>query len=161
MNRNSWIAVVVIVILIVLGIFMFRSDDAAAPGEGDATSTPLSGTTTVRPYGQVTLKLGETAAFRGITFRPTSIIEDSRCPQDVQCIQAGTVRVNVESELDSGVTRQDAIGLNATSTIDTFRISLVRAEPATSAGKTIPNSDYRLTFEVRQGAVTDSELIGK
>lgn len=160
MNRNSWIAIAVVAVLIILGIFMFRSGGTVRNDSNNADSS-LSGSTTIRPYGQVTLKLGETGSFRGISIRPTSVIEDSRCPQDVQCIQAGTVRVNIESMLNGTTTRQSVVGLNATSTIDTFRVSLVRVEPATKAGSTIPNSDYRLTFEVRQSPVTDNELIGK
>lgn len=160
MNRNSWIAVAVIIILIILGVFMFRSGDEVTNEGPNATSTN-TGITTVRPYGQVTLRIGETAAFRGISITPLSVTEDSRCAQGVQCVQAGTVRTTVESELGSGATRQDAVSLNSTTTVDTFRVSLVRVEPAAEAGETIANSDYRLTFEVRQGAVADNELIGK
>lgn len=160
MNRNSWIAVIVIVVLIIIGIFIYKSNKAPSGADIGLEGAP-SGVTTVRPYGQMEIKIGETASFRGITITPLSVIEDSRCPQNVQCIQAGTVRVNVRSELDSGATREDIVKLNSTSTIDTFKVALVKVTPNTTAGKTIANGDYRFTFEVRQGAVTDNELIGK
>ncbi|MCC4589494.1 hypothetical protein LL962_20790 [Xanthomonas sp. NCPPB 1067] len=37
--------------------------------------------------------LGETAAVDGPKVRPDQVIEDSRCPADVQCIQAGRLIV--------------------------------------------------------------------
>lgn len=48
-------------------------------------------------YGTVTARLGQTLVFPGITFSLTDIVEDSRCPKDVTCIQAGTVRVRTVS----------------------------------------------------------------
>ena len=38
-------------------------------------------------------KTGETVSAFGVSITPTATIEDSRCPTDVTCIQAGTVRV--------------------------------------------------------------------
>ncbi|HYJ30983.1 MAG TPA: hypothetical protein VEW25_11650 [Allosphingosinicella sp.] len=42
-----------------------------------------------------TLRLGETARIGGLAVRALRVEEDSRCPSNVQCIQAGTVRLAV------------------------------------------------------------------
>jgi len=45
--------------------------------------------------GAATVGLGETARLGDVDVRPLAIVEDSRCPSDVQCIWAGRVRLRV------------------------------------------------------------------
>lgn len=59
----------------------------AAPGEPAGSSAAASEITMVG--------LGESARLGDVTVRPLAILEDSRCPQDVQCIWAGRVRLRV------------------------------------------------------------------
>lgn len=159
-NRNAIVTVIVIIILLIIGIWVYRGTRNDIPSE--TATTTASNITTLRPYGRVTLGLGESAAFKGITITPLSIAEDSRCPEKVQCIQAGTVRVNVSSLLDTATApRQDIVKLNATSTIDTFAVTLVSVDPTKKSGSQIADKDYKLTFEVHQAPVTDRELMGK
>ena len=42
-----------------------------------------------------TLRLGQQARIGGLTVRALRLLEDSRCPRSVQCIQAGTVRLAI------------------------------------------------------------------
>ena len=46
--------------------------------------------------GEDATTIGEAAMFAGISLTPIAITEDSRCPADVQCIQAGTARVSTQ-----------------------------------------------------------------
>lgn len=43
--------------------------------------------------GVVTVRLGETARLGGLSVRPVAVVEDSRCPSDVQCVWAGRLRL--------------------------------------------------------------------
>ena len=43
--------------------------------------------------GAVSVRLGGTARLGDITVRPIAVIEDSRCPSDVQCVWAGRMRL--------------------------------------------------------------------
>jgi hypothetical protein len=158
-QRNySWVWILIVIIVLVAGIFIYRSSsDDTYTGSPEATST---GSVTILPYGRATLSLGEEATFRGITIKPVSVLEDSRCPAGVQCIQAGTVRINVESQVGN-TTRQDIVRLGSATTVDTFAVTLVSVLPATKAGSQIPSGDYIFTFDVHQSAVVDEELIGK
>ena len=51
-------------------------------------------TTTAPTDGVVEAGIGETARFGAVTVRPTAVLEDSRCPEDVECIWAGRVRIS-------------------------------------------------------------------
>ena len=42
------------------------------------------------------LTLGETASTNGVTFHFKEVLEDSRCPENVQCVWAGQARVQVD-----------------------------------------------------------------
>ncbi|MBX4209443.1 hypothetical protein KW799_02025 [Candidatus Parcubacteria bacterium] len=157
-QRNSWIAgVVVLLIIIVGGVYLWRSN--ANPGNSTATTTP-SGSTMMLPYGRTTLGIDQEGVFRGITIRPLSVAEDSRCGAGVQCIQAGTVRVVVRSDLGAGSSRQDTVALGSTTPVSTFTISLISVEPSAKAGAKIADKDYRFTFEVHQNG-DGSGLEGK
>lgn len=43
--------------------------------------------------GTATAKLGQTARLGDVTVRPIAVIEDSRCPRDVECVWAGRLRL--------------------------------------------------------------------
>jgi hypothetical protein len=163
-ERNYVVGGIIALLVLVLAIyFVARNNDNAEGVNATSTNSSTNATSTggiVLPYGRTTLGLGDTATFRGISITPKRLVEDSRCAVDVQCIQAGTVRVSVESEIN-GTTRQDAVRLGATTTIDTFAVSLVSVSPEARSTVDIDDEDYRFTFEVRQSAVVDEELIGK
>jgi hypothetical protein len=166
-ERNYVIGGIIVLIILVGGVYLF-SKNRTSTGSNNATSTGANATSTgtttggmILPYGRATIGVGETAKFRGISITPMSVIEDSRCPEGVQCIQAGTVRVNVRSTFDNGSGRQDPIRLGSSTTVNTFAITLVTVEPRADADTEIDDNDYEFTFEVRQSAVVDNELIGK
>ena len=58
----------------------------------------------------VALALGGHSRIFGLDISPVRIVEDSRCPTGVQCIQAGTVRLLVRIEDRSG-TREATLTL--------------------------------------------------
>lgn len=114
----------------------------------DCTPSNVSVSQTgVLPYGNVTLKLGELAIFKNISIRSIAIVEDSRCPVDVQCIQAGTVRVKIEVASGMG-TSTSIVKLGVAFTTEGERITLTAAIPENRSQAPIAVSDYRLTFNV-------------
>lgn len=97
----------------------------------------------------LTLGMGESGSALDITIVPQEVLEDSRCPMDVQCIQAGTVRVSTTLESPSGTAPQLFI-LNQPITTETRTVVLVQVLPAPKAGEPIATSTYQFVFEVRQ-----------
>jgi hypothetical protein len=93
---------------------------AAAPdGLVDRTASAAPGTVEVR--------LGETARLGGLTVRPIAVIEDSRCPGDVDCVWAGRLRLRVAV---SGVGETELILGQAFALPGGGTLTLVSAMPA-------------------------------
>lgn len=122
--------------------------DTSTPAE---PGTPAPGSST-HPYGRVTLKIGETAVFKDLTITPTAVTQDSRCPESVQCIQAGTVEVSLKIVSGLG-TSNSSVSLGETVTTESENIKFVSASPAKLIPGTISTGDYRLTFDVTKKPV--------
>lgn len=129
------------VVIIALGAFFVIQAFYEQP---QPVETPL---TTVLPYGTAVLQIGSHAVFPDVTLIPLSIIEDSRCPSDVQCIQAGTVRMQMNVVTRTG-TSTHTITLKDAFTIDSVHIAFTDASPATLSQTTITPDRYRLTVAV-------------
>ncbi|HEY4488937.1 MAG TPA: hypothetical protein VJA87_00410 [Candidatus Paceibacterota bacterium] len=101
-------------------------------------------------FGTATLRLNEVASFpNGLSIRVASILEDSRCPEDVQCIQAGTVRLSVRIRSAMGVSTNE-FTLGTSVTTEAEEITLSSVAPGKLAGQSVKDDDYRFTFEVKQ-----------
>lgn len=158
-QRNAWIAVVVVVIILVAGAAIWQMN--SGPSQDQTTSSTPSGATMILPYGQVTLSLGQTGAYQGISITPVSVAEDSRCATGNQCVWAGTVRVVIRSVVDNDLPRQDTVSLGSTTPVGTFSVSLVTVTPSPRAGEQVSNTDYRFTFDVHESAASGTGLQGK
>lgn len=94
--------------------------------------------------------LGETVMVNGQRIKPINLLEDSRCPANVQCIWAGRVRLkmlwvkasgNQEFELISGEPRPLTDGT----------ITLTSIRPNKASDQPIQPEDYRFSFEFKSG----------
>lgn len=153
-----WVAAIALFILVFGGIYLFKK---TPPVEILTTEAPSATSNAINPYGSITLKLGETRHFRGISITPLRIETDSRCAQGVQCVWAGTVEVAIRSDLASGDSPENIVTLGKEIIVDTFSVKLNTVTPDMMADKKITSPEYRLTFEVHQSSVVDTELIGK
>lgn len=97
----------------------------------------------------LTLAIGETGSAFGTTITPTEVVEDSRCPMDVMCIQAGSARIRVET-VDGMGTSTAVLTLGDTEplTTETAAISLTEVLPYPKASDPADPSDYRVTFRI-------------
>ncbi len=76
------------------------------------------------------------------------VIEDSRCPSDVSCIQAGTVRVRGRV-VSGGQTIARTFVLNEPIVTLGKTIELVSVTPATNTKINLKEEDYRFLFKFR------------
>lgn len=91
--------------------------------------------------------IGKTTTVSGVTLMPTSVVEDSRCPSNAQCVQAGTVRVSTQvGGVVAATTTTFALG--APQTIGGWNIDLVNVTPQPVTGQTIKSSSYTFYFTV-------------
>jgi hypothetical protein len=100
---------------------------------------PLTSTTN-------TASLGRSTTIQGTTITPLELLEDSRCPVDVQCIQAGTVRLRASLDASN---RDFIFVLREPQTVGSVSVVLTSVTPAERRStKTIAPSDYQFTFAV-------------
>ena len=95
----------------------------------------------------VEVKLNEAGTVLGEKITPISIVEDSRCPIDVMCIQAGTVRLATKIESSLGDSTQ-TITVGTPVTTESAIITLMKVTPDKNSKIQINASDYRFTFQV-------------
>lgn len=112
----------------------------------EAPETPEAPTETqpqALSYGTVTAALGQTLIFPGITLSLTELIEDSRCPSDVICIQAGTVRVRAVSGSNAATLELGKKTVFAGHTFSLDAVTPSRVSTAQTAA-----GEYRFTLTV-------------
>lgn len=102
-----------------------------------------------QPDAPVTLsvKINETSGALGVKITPLEVIEDSRCPKDVVCIWAGTVKVRVMLSSGSGEAEQ-IFELDQEITTEVERITLTDVRPAAVSTEDIKDNQYEFEFRV-------------
>jgi hypothetical protein len=113
-----------------------------APGGANTDPSPSTAGTVL------TARLNQAVSFAGGTGRIIEVLEDSRCPLDVQCIQAGTVRVKVN--FTYGALSQNVnLTLNQPYIYSGKSITLTNVSPAPRSTETILPGDYKFTLLVK------------
>lgn len=112
---------------------------------GCVTTSPATGHLVEGP-----VRLGEMAAVDGPRVRPDRIVEDSRCPADVQCIVEGRLIVRA-TVLGGGWSKQVDLTLGIPVPIADGMLTLVDATPAPIAPETAARAAARFTFTFQGG----------
>jgi hypothetical protein len=107
------------VTMIALALLAGCAAPAAAPegSAGGAAAAP----------GLVEARLGQTARLGDVGVRPIAVVEDSRCPSDVECIWAGRLRLRAAV---SGVGETELVLGQALALPGGGTLTLVAAAPA-------------------------------
>lgn len=156
-SRNALITIVIVVVAGAVGgaYLQYRSseDEIAAVNNGQVAGETDDGSSV--PDGtpvSAEVKLNETARAAGVVVNPVEVVEESRCPVDVQCIQAGTVRVRAFVTERGATEAMDVMfELNVPMTVGSDQITLVKVAPEPREGATIASGDYVFTFTVVKG----------
>ncbi len=100
--------------------------------------------------GTATLALNQRGEIGVVTVTALRIEEDSRCPSEVVCVQAGTVRLAVH--LEEGTTRQETVLTLAQplGLADGRWLTLAAVCPYPRHPGTIAPASYRFTFALDQ-----------
>ena len=90
--------------------------------------------------------IGETVRVGPLTATPVRLIEDSRCPLTVQCVQAG--RLVVSTRLDGdGWSQTVPLTVGEPYAVQGTTVTLVSVRPDKYSGRRRPRSEYRFVFE--------------
>ncbi len=138
MNQRVAVGVLAVVI-IAAGIWLIVGKPLS---ESPNTSVPTN-----TDDGVVEVSLDQRVSESGVSLTVHEVLEDSRCPIDVVCIQMGTVRVR--ATLESGLgTAQQVFELQKPVTTEAEEITLVQVDPAPRSDHAIQKSEYVLHFTI-------------
>ncbi len=109
----------------------------------------LAGCATVSPEPALNpvAAIGQAARAGPFVVRPIAVVEDSRCPANVQCVWAGRLRLLAEINYDgsSEVLRRELV-LGTPLPLPAGTVTLSDARPAPVAGRPIDPAAYRFIF---------------
>ncbi|MEA0927458.1 hypothetical protein [Xanthomonas campestris] len=112
---------------------------------GCAATSPVTG-----PPIEGPVRLGEIAAVDGPKVRPDQVVEDSRCPADVQCVVAGRLIVRT-TVMGGGWSKQIDLTLGIPVPVADGMLTLVEATPVPIDGNTAMSSTARFSFKFQGG----------
>lgn len=90
-------------------------------------------------------RIGQTVKIADFALTPLDVIEDSRCPANVQCVWAGRVRLKARIDFGRDATEPE-FTLGEAQPAGAGMLELVEAEPHPEQGRTIYPEDYRFGF---------------
>jgi len=102
----------------------------------------------------VTMAVGQSVAVAGtnLTVRFERVLNDSRCPTDVQCITAGDAVVLVAAEgggaRETGRYELHTANSNREATHGQYRLAVVGLKPLPTSTRPVPAGEYVLTLRV-------------
>lgn len=110
-----------------------------------ATSTHIE----VKPKKEtVEMLLGKKEEVLGVSITPLEILQDSRCPKDVQCIQAGTVQVRTHISNGNSNESELILELGKPISVGGMNIILLNVLPEKKTTQSIQKDMYRFVFEI-------------
>lgn len=170
MDKKEFIfpgAILGLVLVIAIGLLLTQGRETTPPYTSTSTaSSSLASTTTATstatqapapthyyPYGRVTLGINQAAGFKnGISIRPLKVVTDSRCPTNVECIQAGTVTITLKTSAE-GLSTMHTLSVGDFISVAGTSITFTSVAPAkTTSG--VSAGAYRFTFTVEPTGVT-------
>lgn len=109
----------------------------------------LIGCASIRPV-EGPVRLGQMAAVNGPRVRADRVIEDSRCPTDVQCVQAGRLIVQV-TVFGGGWSRQFDLQPGVPVHVADGNLTLIEVIPLLRTTRRTRTRSYRFTFNFQGG----------
>jgi hypothetical protein len=99
----------------------------------------------VRTDGTTRARIGQTVRISNFQLTPLEVLEDSRCPANVQCVWAGRLRIKARMDVGTTTSEQELV-LGQDVPAGRGTLQLVEARPHPDQGRTIYPEDYRFGF---------------
>ena len=93
----------------------------------------------------ITLSVGQTLQTNGMAVTLSSITNDSRCPVDVSCLQAGTVNAHVTIVFPKETKTMD-LSLHVPVDFGDYDVTVTQVTPMKHSKQEIKARDYKVTF---------------
>jgi hypothetical protein len=98
---------------------------------------------------RIETSIDEGASALGVKVIPHEVLEDSRCPVQANCIQAGTIRVRTTLESGLGAGSQ-IFELDKPITTEAEEVTLIQVSPIPELSVSIDPEDYVFYFQIRK-----------
>lgn len=96
----------------------------------------------------VEVGIKETKYLGGVRITLNKIVQDNRCPVDVQCIEAGAITANVTLKSDTDTETFNMPSDEVPHAFDSFKVSIVNVKPSRVAVAAPTPNSYKVTFKV-------------
>jgi peptidoglycan hydrolase-like protein with peptidoglycan-binding domain len=118
--------------------------------KGTSNSVQIAVTPPTQTGNQtVTVHVGSTASINSnADITPLEVVEDSRCPTGVYCIQAGKVVVRTKIRSYDALQILNIVSDQPVTAVDGYRISITDVQPIRRSGFNINQSDYIITYQI-------------
>lgn len=151
MNNHKLLIGALMVIVVVGALFIVRRVDAPhdeIPNTPNTQTGDMTDGGSVSVPTQVTSKIDQSVQAGDIAITPREVLEDSRCPSDVVCIQTGTVRVRATVSSSAGERVQE-FTLGKPVQVGEATVTLVEVAPYPKSSMTMTPGNYAFTWEIR------------
>jgi hypothetical protein len=98
--------------------------------------------------GDLTLGVGQTGSTSGLSITFNALVQDSRCPIDVECIEAGAVNTNVTFKTGTKTETRNMASDGVPLQWNGYKISITDITPPRKSHTEIAPGAYRITFHV-------------
>ncbi len=142
--KTPYIIIILIIVLAIGGYAIVKSSDKT----DDTDTATTTDENRVQAPVDVTLSVGDSKEAIGLSIKVNSLVQDSRCPIDVQCIQAGSATVNVTFKTGSEESTMSVIAGSGVFTFGGYNITFTDVTPAPKSTVHINSEDYLFTFHV-------------
>ena len=147
-NKVTWYSIVVAIIVLIGTIFLASYIFGQYKEVSLLRQSVSSSVKKVPANGDVALMVGEVASFDGLLLTFDELTQDSRCPVDVKCIQAGTVTARVNLKSGEKVEETDLVSDKVIYRFSNYAITVVRAAPVRHSDVEIDPKNYIAVFHI-------------
>jgi hypothetical protein len=141
MNRYGWLLVIV--------LLLYGCNGMTQPEQSKRAQDKTAQNLIVINYGRQVA-----AAKENLTLKFVAILEDSRCPEGVQCVWAGNARIELAVTKTGEDTASLELNTNDRFPIEAqylgYLITLIDLQPYPKATKQISLQDYTVNVEIRK-----------
>ncbi len=150
-NKVTWYSKLVAVVVFV-GTFALAFS-LGRQYESSITVKPIpiennSENTVVEKTPDTSLSVGQVKRSGNLEIKLNSITQDSRCPADVVCIQAGKVDASVTLTSKEGKLTITMSSDGEVHNFGKYNVSIFEVYPTKYSSKSTSQSDYRITFHI-------------
>lgn len=157
-NKNNFRSAVIVLVLVIIFVSVYAvytnvpvtvPDEIVSPPSADnpALLPPMLITPALTEPTRVELSLYEKRQFGELAITPWAVLEDSRCPSDVQCIQAGRVVVAFNLSGPSGDSTLQ-LETGQTGSTENLQLALHEVRPYPVSTRKIQDDEYRFIITI-------------